>query len=117
MQCYRIYACIQNDIRPSGSRKPMQNASRLWRRSCVKACWRLSGDWFSRNMNACNRKEASIMLLTKKIKLEVSSEDAQAFEFMQAKCRGLFNWWVMRLRNGEKWNFAEAKRSLQESRK
>jgi putative transposase len=35
------------------------------------------------------------MLLCKKIKLEISPEDAQALEFMQAKCRGLYNWWVM----------------------
>ena len=32
------------------------------------------------------------MILTKKIKLEVSEEDAKALEFMQAKCRGLYNW-------------------------
>ncbi len=56
------------------------------------------------------------MLLAKKIKLEVTDEDATALEFMQGKCRGLYNWWVMRLRDGERWNFAEAKRSLQESR-
>src|SRR5947209_17412462 len=37
-------------------------------------------------------------------------------EFMQSKCRALYNWWVMRLRNGERWNFAQAKRSLQESK-
>jgi putative transposase len=57
------------------------------------------------------------MLLCKKIKLEVSDQDAATLEFMQSKCRGLYNWWVMKLRGGEKWNFAEAKRSLQESRK
>jgi putative transposase len=56
------------------------------------------------------------MLLCKKIKLEVSKQDAATLEFMQAKCRGLYNWWVMRLRDGEQWNFAEAKRSLQESK-
>lgn len=56
------------------------------------------------------------MLLCKKIKIEVSTQDAQALEFMQGKCRGLYNWWVMRLRDGERWNFAEAKRSLQESK-
>ncbi len=43
------------------------------------------------------------MLLCTKIKLEVSLEDAKALEFMQAKCRALYNWWVMRLRDGEKW--------------
>ncbi len=56
------------------------------------------------------------MLLCKKIKLIVSEEDAATLEFMQAKCRGLYNWWVMRLRDGERWNFAEAKRALQESK-
>lgn len=57
------------------------------------------------------------MLLCTKIKLEVSEQDAATLEFMQAKCRGLYNWWVMRLRNGEKWHWASAKRSLQESKK
>ncbi len=57
------------------------------------------------------------MLLCKKIKLEVSEEDARALEFMQGKCRGLYNWWVMRIRDGERWNFAQAKRSLEESKK
>jgi putative transposase len=57
------------------------------------------------------------MLLTKKIKLEVSEADAQAFEFMQAKCRGLYNWWVMRLRDGEQWpGIYEAKKMLQASK-
>ncbi len=56
------------------------------------------------------------MLLCTKIKLEVSEQEAEALEFMQAKCRALYNWWVMRLRNGEKWNFAEAKQSLQASK-
>jgi len=56
------------------------------------------------------------MLLTKKIRLEVSERDAQTLEFMQAKCRGLYNWWVMRLRAGERWpGWAEAKKTLQES--
>ncbi len=57
------------------------------------------------------------MLLCTKIRLEVSEQDAETLEFMQGKCRALYNWWVMRLRTGEKWHFAEAKRSLQESRK
>jgi IS605 OrfB family transposase len=57
------------------------------------------------------------MLLCKKIKLEVSPQDAAALEFMQAKCRGLYNWWVMRLRDGEKWpSVYTAKLSLQESK-
>jgi putative transposase len=57
------------------------------------------------------------MLLCKKIRLEVSEQDAAALEFMQGKCRGLYNWWVGRLRDGEKWNLYEAKKSLQESKK
>ena len=57
------------------------------------------------------------MLLTKKIKLEVSEEDAKALEFMQGKCRGLYNWWVMRLRDGERWpGVYEAKKTLQASK-
>src|SRR5437588_3091137 len=57
------------------------------------------------------------MLLCKKIKIEVSQQDAQALEFMQDKCRGLYNWWVMKLRNGERWNFERPKKSLRESKR
>src|SRR2546429_6910401 len=57
------------------------------------------------------------MLLCKKIKLEVSDQDAASLELMQSKCRGLYNWWVMRLRNGEKWTGVyEAKKTLQASK-
>lgn len=56
------------------------------------------------------------MLLCTKIKLEVGEQDAATLEFMQSKCRGLYNWWVMRLRDGEKWSLYEAKKSLQESK-
>ncbi|GHO56272.1 hypothetical protein KSB_47470 [Ktedonobacter robiniae] len=56
------------------------------------------------------------MLLCKKIRIEVSEQDAATLEFMQGKCRGLYNWWVMKLRAGEKWDLYEAKRSLQESK-
>ncbi len=35
---------------------------------------------------------------------------------MQAKCRGLYNWWVGRLRDGQRWNLYEVKKSLQESK-
>ena len=57
------------------------------------------------------------MLLTKKIKLEVSPQDAEALEFMQGKCRGLYNWWVMRLRDGERWpGVYAAKKTLQQSK-
>ena len=43
------------------------------------------------------------MLKAKKIRLDVSEEDAATLEFMQGKCRGLYNWLVMRLRAGERW--------------
>ena len=56
------------------------------------------------------------MLLCKRIKIEVSDQDTEALEFMQAKSRGLYNWWVMRLRNGERWNLERAKKSLRESK-
>jgi putative transposase len=56
------------------------------------------------------------MLLCKKIKIEISDQDAHTLEFMQDKCRGLYNWWVMRLRNGERWNVYDAKKTLQESK-
>jgi putative transposase len=57
------------------------------------------------------------MLISKKIRLEVSEQDAATLEFMQGKCRGLYNWWIMRLRNGEKWpGWEKAKKTLQESR-
>jgi putative transposase len=56
------------------------------------------------------------MLITKKIKLEVSPADGSTLEFMQGKCTGLYNCLVMRLRAGEKWNFQEMKKSLQESK-
>jgi len=56
------------------------------------------------------------MLLCQKIKIEVSDQDAQTLEFMQGKCRALYNWWVMRLSAGERWNLKRAKQSLQESK-
>src|SRR5215467_14159085 len=57
------------------------------------------------------------MLLCRKIRLQVSEQDAATLEFMQGKCRGLYNWWVMRLRKGERWNWKDAKKTLAESRK
>src|SRR5262245_15087311 len=57
------------------------------------------------------------MLLCTKIRLQVSEADAAALEFMQGKCRGLYNWWVMRLREGERWpGWVEAKATLQASK-
>ena len=57
------------------------------------------------------------MLKAKKIRLQVSEQDAATLEMMQGKCRGLYNWWVMRLRDGERWRCMEAKKTLAESRK
>ncbi len=57
------------------------------------------------------------MLIARKIRLEVSEQDAAPLDFMQGKCRGLYNWWVMRLRDGEKWpGWREAKKTLQASK-
>jgi len=57
------------------------------------------------------------MLLSQKIKIEVSKQDAATLEFMQGKCRGLYNWWVMRLRNGERWpGWQQTKKTLAKSR-
>src|SRR5215467_2227120 len=56
------------------------------------------------------------MLLCKKVRLEVSKVDTAALEFMQGKCRGLYNWLVMRLRAGERWHFAAEKARLYECR-
>jgi putative transposase len=41
-----------------------------------------------------------MMLLCRKIRLQVSEADSTALEFMQGKCRGLYKWWIMRLRAG-----------------
>ena len=57
------------------------------------------------------------MLKAKKIRLNVSEQDAATLEMMQGKCRGLYNWWVMKLRAGERWNWKDAKKTLAESRK
>ena len=57
------------------------------------------------------------MLISKKIRLNISKEDAATLEWMQGKCRGLYNWWIMKLRAGEKWpGWEEAKKTLQESK-
>ncbi|HLV99944.1 MAG TPA: transposase [Ktedonobacterales bacterium] len=57
------------------------------------------------------------MLIAKKIRLEVSAQDAATLEMMQGKCRGLYNWWVMQLREGKRWHWQDAKKTLAESRK
>lgn len=57
------------------------------------------------------------MLLCTKIRLWVNAADAEALEFMQGKCRGLYNWWVMRLRDGARWpGWAAAKATLEASK-
>lgn len=57
------------------------------------------------------------MLLTKKVRLNVTKQDDATLEFMQSKCRGLYNWWVVRLRNGESWpGWRQAKATLQASK-
>jgi putative transposase len=56
------------------------------------------------------------MLKAKKIRLDVSAQDAVTLELMQGKCRGLYNWLVMRLQAGERWHFAEEKARLSECR-
>jgi putative transposase len=56
------------------------------------------------------------MLKAKKIRLDISAPDAATLEFMQGKCRGLYNWLVMRLRAGERWHFAEEKARLSQCR-
>lgn len=58
------------------------------------------------------------MIISKKIKLEISPKDAATLEFMQSKCIALYNWWVMKLRDGEPWpGIYAAKKTLKESRK
>jgi putative transposase len=56
------------------------------------------------------------MLVCKKIRLEVCERDAATLEFMQGKCRGLYNWLVMRLRAGERWHLNAEKARLAECR-
>src|SRR5260370_3808855 len=56
------------------------------------------------------------MLRWKKMKMGVNGQDTEGLECMEAKGRGLYNWWVMRLRSGERWNLERAKKSLRESK-
>ena len=55
------------------------------------------------------------MLVAKKFLIEISEQDA-TLEFMQGKCRALYNWHIMRLRAGERWHFAEEKARLADCR-
>jgi putative transposase len=57
------------------------------------------------------------MKLCKKIKIEVSERDAATLEWMQGKCRSLYNWWVLSLREGKRWpGTTAAKKTLAQSR-
>ena len=56
------------------------------------------------------------MLLAKKIRINVSRQDANTLEFMQAKCRALYNWHLSQLKSGAKWRLYDAKKTLQQSR-
>src|SRR5689334_17948557 len=56
------------------------------------------------------------MQLCKKIRIDLSEQDAATLEFMQGKCRGLYNWLVMRLRDGERWHFKQEKARLKACR-
>ncbi len=56
------------------------------------------------------------MLLAKKIRINVSRQDAETLEFMQAKCRALYNWHLSQLKSGAKWSVYDAKKTLQQSR-
>lgn len=56
------------------------------------------------------------MLLAKKIRINVSPRDAETLEFMQAKCRALYNWHLSQLKAGAKWSLYDAKKTLQQSR-
>ena len=56
------------------------------------------------------------MLLAKRIRINVSRPDANTLDFMQAKCRALYNWHLSQLKAGAKWSLYEAKKTLQQSR-
>jgi putative transposase len=52
------------------------------------------------------------MLTAMNIRLQLSELDAGTLEMMQARCRGHYNWWVMKLRAGERWNWKNEKRDV-----
>lgn len=56
------------------------------------------------------------MQQAKKIKIQIKEKDKDALEFMQSKCRGLYNWWIAKLKSGESWRVYEAKKTLQASK-
>src|SRR2546422_483237 len=88
----------------------------LLNRSSLGTGWRLSRSSVPGSPVCVRTRKGCKMLLCKKIKLEVSEQDAATLEFMQGKCRGLYNWWIGRLRDGEKWNLYDAKATLAESK-
>src|SRR5258708_24657518 len=58
------------------------------------------------------------MLICTKIRLPVSEADAAALEVMPGQCRGRYNWWVLRLRDGgERWPGWTAAKATREARK
>jgi putative transposase len=58
------------------------------------------------------------MLTAKKIRLNESQAGRRhPGVYERRKCRGLYNWWVMKLRAGERWNWKNAKKTLAQSRK
>src|SRR5215469_1168580 len=58
------------------------------------------------------------MLKAKKIRLDESRAGRRHLgDDEKAVCRGLYNWWVMKLRAGERWNWKNAKKTLAASRK
>jgi putative transposase len=58
------------------------------------------------------------MLKAKKIRLNESQAGRRHLgDDERAECRGLYNWWVMKLRAGERWNWKHAKKTLADSRK
>jgi putative transposase len=56
------------------------------------------------------------MLLAKKIRIKVSPHDAKTLEFMQSKCRALYNWHLSQVKAGAQWSLYEAKKTLPQSR-
>src|SRR5262249_1022981 len=69
-----------------------------------------------RGMGCVPARRRSAMLLCTKVRLQISVAEAEAPEFMQGKCCGLYDWWVMRVRAGERWlGWREAKAILESS--
>lgn len=48
------------------------------------------------------------MVFCKKMRLIIRERDAITLKFMQAKCWGLYNWWLIQIRNGKKWKVYNA---------